>query len=267
MSKIKVAVIGLGPSAAFAARAAHDMGCEVEIYTTGANKMPPGATWLHWLPEDVTNRFNPVQIYIVGKGTETEYVKRQWGTKGASSSFPKEPVWEAGYNPSEVLDVLVPSQCNVNMIAYPMSDTDVKDLSQNYDLVFQTFASQEAKEFQPLLVPFVAAAKIGTQNPEKNYVVYNGTKEGIVVREAQLFGNLYLEFPKNMSEQEVRELHDVTGFKLVTLKDLSPLSKPWQTPKDSKVKMIGRWAQWDRKFLSHDAYNLAMKFIEEVKYD
>jgi hypothetical protein len=266
MAKAKIAVIGLGPSGAFAAKAAHDMGCDVDIYTTTTNKMPPGATWLHWLPEDVTSRFTPTQIYIMGKGTEKEYVKRQWGSDKISSSFPKKPVWEAGFNPTEVLDVLVPDACHTHIVPHPMSDVDVKDLSRGYDLVFQTFATQESKNFQPPLVSFVAAASIGRSDPEKNFVVYNGTKDGIVVREAQLFGNHFLEFPKNMSIQEVRELHPDDGkHSYISLKDLDASTKPWLEDKSSKVKLVGRWAQWDRKVLSHDAYKLVQKYIKELE--
>jgi hypothetical protein len=260
----KIAIIGFGPTAVFAAKAAYDMGYQVEIYTDQQKPMPPGATWLHWLPEDVSHQFKPVQIYVVGQGTSEQYTKRQWG-QVHPSSFPLKPVWEVGYNPTQVLDKLLPTECNVNLVPYRMSDADVRDLSVSFDLVFQTFPTREHRESQPQLLPFVAAARLGTEDPTKNYVVYNGTKKGIVVREASLFGNHFVEFPKGMTEDEVNESHTWnTGYKVAELKDLDPRTQPVQQPV-GKIKLLGRWAQWDRRVLSHDAYNLAVKFIEEMQ--
>lgn len=264
MPKLKIAIVGLGAAGAFAARAAYDMGCEVEIFsTTQTLQMSPGATWLHWIPEDVAAKFTPTQIYVVGKGTAEQYSKRQWG-KVVPSSFPTEPVWEIGYDPMKVLPDLVPASCNVNMIPYQMSDTDVADMSVAFDMVFQTFPTKDSKEFQPPLIPFVAAAKIGTEPLDKNYAVYNGTKDGFVVREAVLFGSKFLEFPKNMLLRELEEVVDLTEYKTVTLKDLDPATKPWQHS-HPKIHLLGRMAMWDRKFLSHDAYAFAQKKIQEAQ--
>src|ERR1041385_5813278 len=107
MNNHKVAVIGLGAAGAFVARAAYDLGFDTTIYASGAtNVTPPGAFWLHWLPDDLTGEFNSQTIRIIGKGKEEAYTKLQWGQswyKGLSSSFPVEPVIEQGYNPVEVL--------------------------------------------------------------------------------------------------------------------------------------------------------------------
>lgn len=261
----KIAVLGFGPTAVFVAKAAWDMGCKVEIYTDQQKPMPPGSTWLHWLPEDVSHQFTPIQIYVVGKGTSEQYTKRQWG-QVCPSSFPTKPAWEVGYDPTKVLDKLLPVECNVNLQPYRMSDADVKDLSMAFDLVFQTFPTRESREQQPQLLSFVAAARFGTEDPTKNYVVYNGTKDGIVVREASLFGHHYMEFPKGMTEAEIKEYNHLVGYHTVTLRDLDPRTKPWQS-NDPKIKLVGRWAMWDRKFLAHDAYNYTVKLIEEMQND
>ena len=264
MSKLKIAIIGLGASGAFAARAAYDMGNDVEIYATQNGKMSPGATWLHWLPEDMSQQVAPANIYVIGKGTGSSYSRLQWG-QVFPSSFPKEPVWEKGYDPEVVLAKLVPSSCNVNFVPFPLSDADIRDLSTGFDLVFQTFPTRESKEQQPALVPFVAAAQFGNANPDVNYVVYNGTGKGIVVREAQLFGNKFLEFPKNMTLEEVYGLHPVeTGWQYTVLKDIHPNTKPW-SHSDPKIKLVGRFAEWDRRVLSHDAYARVQTIIQEAE--
>lgn len=259
----KIAIVGFGPTAIFAARAAYDLGCKVEIFTDKARPMPPGATWLHWVPEDIAQEFASTPIYVVGKGTSAEYTKRQWGFE-CPSSFPTKAVWEHGYDPQKVLDSLLPVECNVNLMGYAMSDADVQDLAKSYDLVFQTFPTKESKEQQPALMSFVAAAKLGTDDPSQNWVVYNGTKEGLVVREASIFGNHFLEFPKNISMEEIKKSHPLSSdYKMVELRDLHPHTKPWDF-KHPKIKLLGRWAQWDRKVLSHDAYSLCQKFIQEL---
>ena len=265
----RIAIVGLGPTGAFAAKAAHDLKCDVEIFITGdlPATTPPGAFWLHWLPQDVSGSAKPVQVYITGEGSSDNYTKRQWG-KVYPSSFPTQPVWETAYNPADVLDKLVPSSCNMNFLQYPLSDTDIKDLSVAYDLVFQTFPTRESREYQPVLLPYVAAAKFGQEDPEKNYVFYNGktiATGGPVVREAVLFGNHFLEFPKQWTEEEVRHGFDLTGYTVKILKDIDPITKPWPQPTSSKIRLLGRWATWDRKVLSHDAYSMAQKFIRELE--
>lgn len=262
--KRKVAIIGLGPTGAFAARAAYDLNCEVDIYTVESKfTTPPGAFWLHWVPEDVTHQVSATQIYIQGKGTAKQYIKRQWGdlAPGVTSSFPEKPVWETGYNPELVLKHLVPAQCEEIRLPYALSDADIHDLSIKYDFVFQTFPTRESKQEQPALLPFVAAARFNAEDLNLSWVVYNGSNTGVVVREAVLFGHHFLEFPKNMTELEVRGAVDLAGWQVVTLKDLHPHTKPWSQDPKSKIKLVGRLAMWDRKFLSHDAYAYVQKVL------
>ena len=269
MDKKKIAIIGLGPTGSFAARAAYDLSCEVDIYTVESSApTPPGAFWCHWIPADVTRMVPATQIYIQGRGTAQEYIKRQWGKLSdnvTSCSFRMLPVWEQGYDPTLVMKYLVPAACEEIRLPYALSDADIADLSGKYDLVFQTFPTRESKAEQPPLLPFVAAARFGDEAPDKNWVVYNGIHTGLVVREAVLFGNHFLEFPKNVSLQEVRESMDLSGWQLVELRDLDPRCKSWIQDRKSKIQLVGRLAMWDRKFLSHDAYTYAQKCIKELK--
>lgn len=259
MANNRVAIIGLGPTGAFAARAAYDLGWDVKIYATDMEyRTPPGAFWLHWIPDAVLNDYNAETINILGIGKAEEYVKRQWGKEFAKlpSSFPVKPVAEKGYDPAEVLPHLVPAECEFMPVSHKLSDVDVRDIARAFDVVFQTFPTRESTEQQPALIPYIAAARFGWEpRPGTgNMVVYNGSGKGVTVREAQLFGNHYLEFPKNMSLAEVGMEFDLTGYQHVVLRDLHPYTKPWQQDSKSKVQLIGRFAKWDRKCLSHDAY-------------
>lgn len=269
--KLKVAVIGLGPTGAFAARAASDLGCEVDIYVAGSggSSTPPGAFWLHWIPDGVVSQgFIYEDIWVEGKGTPKAYIERQWGKQlaaGVTSSFPVRPVWERGYNPQTVLEKLIPRACEEIRVPYPLSGADIRDLSVKYDLVFQTFPTKESFEHQPALLPFVAAARFGSEDPSTNWVVYNGTPNGLVVREAVLFGNHFLEFPKGLAISEITAEQDMEGWQTLVLKDLHPHTKPWSQDPASKVKLVGRLAMWDRKFLSHDAYAYVQKQVKGAR--
>jgi hypothetical protein len=263
----EVAVVGLGPTGSFVARAAYDLGYKVTVYVHGdANKTPPGAFWLHWLPEDMTGEFAPKPIKIMGKGTQAEYVKLQWGAyakrMNITSSFPSKTVVENGFDPTEVLPQLVPDVVKIEYLPYPLSDVDVLDLTKGFRFVFQTFPRKADIATQPERVPFIAAAKFGTEDPNRNIVVYNGTGDGIVVREAILFGHHFLEFPKDMNIVDIKRQYDLSGYHWVELKDLAPHTKPVADP-GKGLYLMGRLAQWDRRCLSHDAYNRTIEVLRK----
>ena len=52
MGKLKVAILGAGPSAAFAYQAckAHSERVDVEIFSLEYYQIPVGAFWFRWLP-------------------------------------------------------------------------------------------------------------------------------------------------------------------------------------------------------------------------
>jgi hypothetical protein len=265
----EVAVVGLGASGAFVARAAYDAGYKVTVYVYGSTTTPPGAFWLHWIPEEYDGQFQSKAIQIAGLGTAEQYTKLQWGElwyKGLTSSFPKEHMVEWGYNPQEVIPQLVPSSVKIEMISYPFSDTDVADLLRAYQFVFQTFPRQADIATQPSRVSFLAAAQLGVADPTQNLVVYNGKGQGIVVREAQLFGNRFLEFPKNVPLETVKKSYDLTGWQTVSLKDLAPNTHPISQP-GKGLYLMGRYAQWDRNCLSHDCYSRTISIVTGEEHD
>jgi hypothetical protein len=257
-----VGIIGMGPAAAFAYRAAVDAGFAVTIYQYGEpHKTPPGAFWLHWLPEDITKMFSPQPILIHGFGSEQEYLKLQWGdlAKGITSSFPNKVVTEMGYDPAVVLPNLIPARANIMLLSKPLNDVDVLMLSRLHEFIFQSFPSEASKNVQPALLSFVAAATFGTER-DGNWVMYNGTGSGIEVREAVLFGNHYWEFPKGMSEALVRSQIEIPGAHWVTLKDLHPRTEPWMGT--GNIHYIGRMAEWNRKRLSHEVYSIVSGLLK-----
>lgn len=269
MSK-KIAIIGMGAAAIYAAKAARDSGVQVEIFSYGGSfRTPVGAFWLHDIPESLKDKFAPVNIWQTGKGTAEAYIKLQWGDRARGvkeSSFPRKGAFTLGYNPDDVLPVLLPMDAEVQLLAGPLSDTDIADLAKlrEYDLILQTFPTKESKQEQPRLIPFVTAGMHDPEDGRKNFLLYNGTGEGIVVREAHLFGNHYLEFPKFVTRAEIQRTcgDTLAGYILSDNLDMDPATKPWSKTSHSKIKLIGRWAEWNQKRLTHEIYSIVCGMLK-----
>jgi len=278
----KVAILGFGPTAVFVARAAFDAGCEVTIFGKD-DKMgtPPGAFWLHWVPDTIQAPLEPEKIIIHSSGKEEWYTQRQWMHAAPkfvwgelSSSFPEAPVAEFGYSPAATLSTILPPY----KMQYTTSMLDreaIQQIAPQFDATFQTFPEKAHFEYQPQLLPFVAAAApvsmlgpVYNEDNMGNRVYYNGTPqmEDVLVREAILFGMHYLEFGKGCSidyvHQPLRaERIDISKYQWVTLKDLHPHSIPMEHDMKT-VHLVGRMAMWDRKFLSHDAYEFTRAVLD-----
>ena len=265
MSK-KVAVLGLGASGLFAAKAAKDCGCEVTAYTLSKEiTFPPGPFWLHWIPENVQDKFELTPIFHIGKGTASNYQALQWGRlpkRKFSNSFPAKNKHHYGYNPTEVLPTFVPE--DIKVLSKLLTDADIGELAEEYDVVFQTFATDLSKQQQLAFLPYTMASQFDLEDAKTNYVIYNGTKKGIIVREIQLWHNKFLEFPKYLPIKEIRKGTPLSNFQVQTLWDLDPFAKLWRQPSDAnkKICLVGRWAEWNKDRLSHDAYAIAQRRIQ-----
>lgn len=282
MSKPKVAILGFGPSGAFAAKAAGDAGADVTIFCTKESLViPPGSFWLHWVPDDVTEMFSPVRIGISGIGSEEIYFQKQWGVpfdKSRSTSFPKQYCIEIGYDPLPILKVLPDKGCKFVPLTQNLTDSDIENIAYDlfgekvYDVIFQTFPRYSDIIYNPPLVPYWIARGekdnvSGIYQGLKNWVVYNGEEHNVIVREAHLFGYHYVEFPKNMTIgaiQSVPDIDTLSGYRWIQLKDLSVDTIPLRQDPKAYIYMVGRFAEWDRKKLSHDTYQTVHKIVSEL---
>ena len=267
----KIAILGFGPAAAFAARAASDMGCQVVIHCTLYGSYPPGAFWFHELPPSMFDEgsFKLHDIAIRGIGTPKEYSRRQWGNPEIPNSFPrsKEQTHDTGYSPKEVWDHIVPQDVEVLLSAYNFSDADVRDLASGYDLVLQSFPSKTHLSQQPVYLPyFMLHGDDEFGGSKGNVVIYNGKDDdSIVVREAILFGKHYMEFPKGREWEDIKRRMDVRNMDAVVLRDMQPSTIPVRQPVETKIRYIGRWACWDRTKLAHESYEDTLEFIKELE--
>ena len=146
---MKVAILGTGPSAAYAGMACDD--CEVEYEVISNNHPPtlyPGAFWARINP--LTPTIPAFEVYISSVGSATEYLRKQWGvvdeTWLSETSFPKESRREIVFDPIELFGVYWKDR-NIHLTSN-LSDKNVAELAKEYDLVLMTFSTEKAKEAQ-----------------------------------------------------------------------------------------------------------------------
>ena len=266
-----IAVLGAGAAGQFAALAAHDLGHRVTIITTKNFYAPPGPFWFHWVPDSLKDKVEPVEITLIPDGTEKEYQSLQWGRAphGISSSFPKKITTAIGYNPVEVVWGAMPSFKIHKLSSKEKLNADqIEVFCDHYDLVFQTFPTDLSKDIMKPKQPYFVGEKLNfapANGDKDNFVVYNGTGKGIWVRKVFLWGNLYFEFPKNLSLDMIEPVMERTHPDLTyhQLWDLNPYGAPYQlgayAPRN--LHLVGRWAEWNTKRLSHEAYDIAKELI------
>lgn len=266
--KLNIAILGTGASALFAAKAAKDLGHEPLVIGVKGFNFPPGPFWFHWVPEDIKQKVKEYKITLIPEGTEHDYQSLQWGRKprGVSSSFPKKIMEVIGYNPSEVEKVLCPTLF-VQKMPKPLSEEEIRGLCYNYDFVFQTFPTELSKDVQKPYQPYYMGALYGfdPNSDFENFVVYNGTGDGIYVRKVLLWGNFFFEFPKNLALDEIKKVMDRIHpeMQYYKLYDMNPWTLPLELPITSppNLHLVGRWAEWNTKRLSHEAYNIVKEII------
>ena len=102
---MKVAILGTGPSAAYAAQACDALKVKSEVFSSTAPPVfYPGAFWPR---ENPLEKDMPLhKIYISKVGSVLGYLKKQWGMVDEDwlleTSFPKESSYEFGLNPYEL---------------------------------------------------------------------------------------------------------------------------------------------------------------------
>lgn len=253
MKNRKVAILGLGPSGAFAVRAAVDAGYEPVVFSF-QNQLgfPPGAFWLHKMPETVVAS-EPQPIEMVYCGEEQQYIKSQWRhlapfVTGSSWSKDHNTV---GYSPAENLPRLLPDRLKTILLRKPLDLQDIDFIMRTYGWVFQTFPSR-----RPKMLRFHSFEAGDGKHAVRNQVVHHGLNYGDlgpIVRTCTLFGRFYTEWGKSFSPK---------GYKTKVLLDLHPCTEPLSNTRDENRILIGRMAEHNRKRLSHEVYDIVLEALK-----
>ncbi len=275
MSQKSVLILGSGAAAAFAYVAARDWGgTKINILTNRHGRPSAGAFYFHWLPDSIIEQkikrteketvtqtsIEPEDIYVTSYGTKKGYLKKQWGEKKYKTSFPKKDFVTEGYDPVKAWDLLW-REANVDILVGNLSRADIKDMGSSVDFVFQTFPMFETTQARPKTVDFLTLYKKSPKGPgddwawaleyAPNFIIYNGEPDTPWVRCSYLFGHLFYEYPAG-AEIEVPQ-----GWQKRLQPDMHPKTKPWKKapyPEVPNIHLVGRYAQWNRKMLSHDSY-------------
>jgi len=252
--KPRVAVLGGGMAAAYVVAVCRDSGIAPDVFSSSVVTQVGGAFWLYWIPRG--NSSPPYTIRVSGMGSADEYSRAQWGEM-YPSSFPQLPYVTHGYDPRAVLPELW-RNTSIELRAFA-TDLDVQALAEKYDLVFQTFSTQKAKEHQPTpKLMYVCVQRLSTPVQE-GWVLYNGQPGAATwVRQSALFDCLSTECV------ECSPTCEIGHGKSRTHPKLHPLTNPWLESPAPNVVLVGRFAEWNRTRLAHHCYALAQEALASL---
>ncbi len=261
--KPKVAICGSAPSAAFAVMACKEMGIFPEVFSTDQPRISQaGAFFLHWVPDYLRLLFPEAQTEVTwqGIGTARNYVIKQWG-RDFGSSFPEESRTEVMFDSCCLKEVW--SHQVVNLVPR-LLDTDLFRLAGEYDWVFHTFSSQAASLTRDLTMFPVLTYR--SKEPERNYILYNGDLRDRWVRMTRCWERISIEFPRNQAEIIRAQDPVYAAMELNWLRDIHPevpavSGNEWLSP---YIVPIGRFAEWNRKRLSHEAHQVVQALLQET---
>ena len=261
-----IAILGAGASAAYihaVCRKFSDV--KVEVFTDKIPAPPIGAMWFRNIPNDMKMKARTHHISIIHLGDKINYLRRQWGDEDLSkipTSF-GQTTESLGYKPSDVLPLLW-GDANINILSDRLTDADVYRYAGMYDFVFSTFPLESVRNKIPRIhivrIPIVATT--GEPN-NRNFVIYNGTQVGYIVRISQIYGKLFIEYPQGhiLDYNAIGE-----GADIGTFLDMHPRLEPPPLPSDlpENVAFLGRLAEFKRHRLAHDVYTLAGNILREL---
>lgn len=261
---MKVAILGSGPSAAYSAMACDEYS-EVQ-YDVLSNAPPPtffpGAFWPRVNP---TNKIFPMHnVYISCTGNASEYLQKQWGVVREDwleeTSFPKQSRQEVVYSPYDFFGTFWKDKEII--ITESLSDKRIAEqIAKEYDWVFMTFATNKSVAEQKSFLINYPIVSYETDTL-LNYCIYDGDTHDFMVRMSSLFGYVHWEYSKDY----IPKVELLGSGRVTWATDTMPDTPEWD-PRDtpaSNVTLLGRWAQWSRKILAHDAHYETTRVLEKI---
>ena len=253
----RVAILGAGPVSAYVYSACVDRGIFPTIVAESITKSPYGAFWFRWIPKFLSHTFAPEKIEILSYGDKETYISKQWGKDLDPdlypSSFPESKIEAWGYDPSIILAKL---WRNAKVTKRPITDDeDIWSLAKIFDCIFLTFPSFESRRINAHYTVEVPTIRVKNSFPVSNKVYYDGG-EGKIVRVSFLFGNIYYELVKDCEYNLPGEYGKFI--------DLHPSTPAWTNQIEKNVFYIGRYAEWNRHMLAHEAYEKAINILEQL---
>lgn len=267
---MKIAILGAGASAAYvyaACKRFAPANTGIEVYSAHRPPPPVGAVWFRDVPNDLKSKAKAYRISSVYLGNQTEYLRRQWGNINLSSfptSFGRDDGYPSiGYQPADVLPFLW-EDARISLTVSELRDIHVKNYGLQYDLVFVTFPMEwlrKAVDVNDLVkIPIVS---VDAPSNQTNFVVYNGTTFGSIVRISQIYGKIFVEYPQNHPVDISAIGYNAT---ISSALDIHPAAKIPDRPDDlaDNIILTGRYAEFKRHKLAHESYLDAKEALRNV---
>lgn len=260
---MKVAIIGSGPSAAFALLACSSFGIVPTMYLKNSVTFQPGAFFIHELPFIPAYEVIRYPVSIMSLGTRQEYIDKQWKNheidRFYQSSFPEKDFVQYGYNPNHVIPLIF-SMCDHNEVQLEslMIDVEIQSLGKKYDVVFISFLTQALIQAnRNNIIRFPVLSK--PSDSLFNFVMYNGIRSS-TVRLSDLWGTRYIELTADANIEEYG-----SGWEVHHSIDIVPRTTEFELPSlGNNIIPIGRLARFNRTLLSHQTYEFVREKINEL---
>jgi len=247
---MRVAILGGGPSAAYAFQAASEEKCDIDVFATDLRMEVSGAFWLRWLPASMSDHSQQFPIHITSVGDSLGYVGKQWGDDTLASSFSYQYFMEFAFEPYFVLGSLWQNLHAIKARTFTSAEEIIR-LAKSYDIVFKSFLLQEEITSNMCKGLVYIPVLLKKCQSEFNLVLYNGLRDDPVVRMSMLFGKLSVEYAFWYNSKE----------ELSTFLDLHPTIPVELLTFPTNVFSIGRLATGNRKLLAHEVYTKVKEVI------
>lgn len=251
-----VVILGCGPAGLFAAQACKLSGIEPVIISKKQLSIIYGAQYLHQPIPGLTadDGSDTFLVHTMRNGTPEEYAERVYGDAQRVTSWekvqPVRPAWDLRTTYGVAWD-----QFEDSIIDQFIDGSLLNEFSANFDLVISTVPRwsiclnpEHSFPSIPIMVKDKVEFEIG--GAPDNYVVYNGTPEGLWYRVSNIRGHASTEAIAHPSL-----LHQgwELGFKIMDCDCDCHLG----------VVHAGRMGRWESGVLTHHAFEDAIAAISD----
>lgn len=241
----KVAILGTGPAAMFAAHAASAFPVEITILGPKTPSVLRGAQYLHKHVPGITDPQCDFWVDYMKLGTIDGYSQKVYGEQRPDVSWNLYP---DGQHPAWDLRLAYRTAYSMYhklIVPVHLKPEDISAIDQDYDLVISTIPL-------PVLVGnwawfnyqevWITSWECDAAEPA--VIVYNGMLDGGWYRYSQIQGWAALERSFNPNDGQAVAVKKPLGYD--ESRALVPLD--WL--------LVGRYGAWNKKALAHDSYKL-----------
>lgn len=264
MSKIKVAILGCGPSGLLAAHAAELAGADFDILSIKAKSRIHGAQYLHKVIPEIEVASAPVVYERIG--SEHIYKMKVYGIEPVITSWNKfEPGMKMAYSMSDLYDQLwAMYEPHIDNVVINDSLLTELERAHGYDLLISTVpryrlchGKNHSFTSRKMFIAETPEDQDIWPTQETNMIVYNGDPMQSWYRFSRLFGHSYLEFGQDIvasNDQDMKNMTYATSpHNIVPLRQAMKVIDHDCTCRPLWHRM-GRFGKWERGVLAHESY-------------